>query len=138
MLQWSTAIFHAHHSSACANLWEQYQNLLTRWYFTPLCLAKAYESASPYCWRSCGWVGSVMHVFWSCSLLWSFWDDVFSLLSSIIRHQCLGTPELALLLIGIDNVPQKIRPLVSNILHTARLTIGQKWKSSIGSQCYSI
>lgn len=47
--QWSKAIYYAHHSSTCANHNEQYQKLLTRWYFTPLRLARACPTASPYC-----------------------------------------------------------------------------------------
>lgn len=69
VLQWSKAIHQVHHSSTCANHKERYQKLLTRWYFTPLRLTKAYASASPYCWRSCGSVGSLLHIFWSCPSL---------------------------------------------------------------------
>lgn len=63
-------------------------------------------------------------------LLRSFWADVFSLLSSVTLRHCPGTPELALLLIGIDDVPKTLRLLVSNILHAAWLTIARNWKSS--------
>lgn len=64
--QWYKAIRWAHNSSSCANHMEQYHKLLTRWYFTPLRLAKSFPTASPYCWRSCGSLGSILHVFWSC------------------------------------------------------------------------
>lgn len=61
--QWKSAIKWAHRSSSCANHREQFHKLLTRWYFTPLRLAKAYSTASPHCWRSCGSVGSLLHIF---------------------------------------------------------------------------
>lgn len=46
-VQWQTAIAWAHKSSSCANHWEQFQKLLSRWYFTPLRLARAYPLTSP-------------------------------------------------------------------------------------------
>lgn len=129
-IQWSKAIYQAHHSSACANQKEQYQKLLTRWYFTPLRIAKAYVTASPYCWRSCGSVGSLLHIFWSCPSLRPFWSEVSSLISAIHPMSKPLNPELALLLLGIDGIPKSYRVLISNILHAARLTIARHWKST--------
>lgn len=127
--QWSTTIQYAHHSSACANHKEQYQKLLTRWYYTPLRLAKAYPSSSPHCWRACGSVGSLLHIFWSCPLLRSFWNEVFLLISDIIHRPSPNTPEFALLLVGIESIPRIYRIIVCNILHATRLTIARHWKS---------
>lgn len=118
----------AHHSLACANHKEQYQKLLARWYFTSLRIAKAYSSASPYCRKSCGSVGSLLHIFWSCTLLGPFWDSIFSLISSITRCQCPRTPEFALLLIGVEDIPLIYRVETCNILHAAHLTIARHWK----------
>lgn len=122
--QWSS-IRWAHGSSACTNHNEQYQKLLTRWCFTPLRLAKAYPTAFPYCWRSCG---SIRHIFWSCPILQPFWEAIFALISSITRKPCQRAPEFTLLLIGIDDVPAAYHVVVCNILHVARLTIARCWK----------
>lgn len=65
-LQWQKAIRWAHKSSSCANRREQFHRLLTRGYYTPLRLAKAFSTVSPYCWRSCGSTGSILHIYWSC------------------------------------------------------------------------
>lgn len=129
VLQWIRAISYAHRSSACANHREQYQKRITRWYFTPLRIARAYTAVSPYCWRSCGSVGTLLHIFWSCPLLRRFWDDIFIMISSLMNQPCPATPEFALLLLGIDAIPPKYRTLVCNILHAARLSIARHWKS---------
>lgn len=43
--QWHAAIQWAHRSSSCANHRGQFHKLLTRWYFTPLRLAKLHPTA---------------------------------------------------------------------------------------------
>lgn len=131
MSRWSEAIYCAHYSSACANHNEQYQKLLNRWYFAPLRLARAYPMASPYCWRSCGSVGTLLHIFWTWSLLRPFWDAILALISSIIIKLCPATPEFALLLIRIENIPPSFRTIVCNILHAAHLTVARYWKSNL-------
>lgn len=127
---WSKALHYAHTSSMCANHREQYQKLLTRWYFTPLQLSKAFPSASPYCWRLCGSVGSLLHVFWSCPMLSPFWRAVQDLVASLVGRSCPFSPEFALLLIGIGDLPRHIRPLICNVLHAARLSIARHWKGA--------
>lgn len=67
--QWQSAITWVHNSFSCANHKEQFHKLLTRWYFTPFRLARAYPTTSPHCWRSCGSIGSLLHIFWSCPYL---------------------------------------------------------------------
>lgn len=128
--QWQKALHWAHKSSACANHREQYQKLLTRWYYTPHRISKAYPTAFPYCWRSCGGVGSLLHVFWSCPSLKSFWDNILTLISTIAHKSCPRGPEFALLLIGIESIPLIHRRMICNILHAARLGIARHWKSA--------
>lgn len=129
-LQWQNALKWAHRSSSCANHNEQYQKILTRWYFTPLRIARAYPMASPYCWRSCGSVGSLLHVFWHCTKLTRFWSQVFALITSVTGHSIPNTPEIALLLLNIETVPALYRTIVCNTLHAARLCIARHWKSA--------
>lgn len=108
-LYWQKAIQWAHRSSSCANHREQYQKLLTRWYFTPLRLAKAFPTSSPLCWRSCGSQGSIIHVFWSCPHLRLFWNSVIGIISRILGAPCPTGPEFLLLLIGIHDTPRSGR-----------------------------
>lgn len=123
--QWQAAIT----SSSCANHKEKFHKRLTRWYFTPLRIATAYPAASPYCWRSCGSAGSLLHVFWSCPCLTPFWDNVKGLVSQMTQKLCTFGPEFFLLLLNIESIPQKNRKIVCNILHAARLLIARRWKS---------
>lgn len=117
-------------SPYCANHREQFHKLLTRWYFTPLRLANVYSTISPYCWRYYGSMGSLIHIFWSCSCLWPFWVNVMGLLSKILQKPCPTGPEFLLLILGIDSVPLNYRMVVCNILYAAWLVIARKWKSA--------
>lgn len=128
--RWQEAISWAHRASACANHREQYQKLLTRWYYTPHRIAKAYLSASPLCWRMCGGRGTLLHVFWSCPLLRQFWDMVLSLISDLVGKPCPRRPEFAMLLVGIDAIASSHRIVTCNVLHAARLAIARHWKST--------
>lgn len=118
-----------HAVSACANHREQFQKLLTRWYYTPLRLSKTFSSISPYCWRACGSVGSILHIFWSCTSLQPFWNNIFALISSITQQQCPKSPEFALLLIDIEAIPAAYSIMVCNVVHAARLSIARHWKT---------
>lgn len=128
--QWQMAISWAHKSSSCANHKEQFHKLLSRWYFTPRRLAIAYPTSSPYCWRSCGSIGSLLHIFWSCSHLTSFWENVKGLIAQLLHISCPPGPEFCLLLLNIESIPSINRRLVCNILHAARLLIARRWKST--------
>lgn len=119
----------AHKSSSCANHKEQFHKLLTRWYFTPRRITAAYPTAPPYCWRSCGSMGSLLHIFWSCPLLAPFWDNVRGIITQMLKTLCILGPEFFLLLLNIESIPINHRRLVCNILHAARLLIARRWKS---------
>lgn len=128
-IQWQSAITWTHKSSYCANHREQFHKLLSRCCFTPLRLAKAYPTTTPFCWRSCGSTGSLFHVFWSCPYLTPFWDNVRGLISQLTQILCPFQPEFFFLLLNIESVLPKNRRLVCNILHAARLLIARRWKS---------
>lgn len=126
--QWQSAISWAHKSSACANHREQYHKLLTRWYFTPLRISKAFPTASPYCWRQCGSVGSLIHIFWSCPVIAPFWVMVQGLISQLIQAPCPSGLAFSLLLLDIESIPLYCRKPICNILHAAKLLIARRWK----------
>lgn len=104
--------------------------MLSRWYFTPLRLAKAYPSTSPHCWKSCGSTGSLIHTFWTCPYLTPFWNNVRGLIAQMTQVACPSGPEFFLLLLNMESVPVATRKLVCNILHAARLLIARRWKSA--------
>lgn len=51
------------------------------------------------------------------------------MVTSITGQQIPNTPEFALLLINIENIPTVYRTVICNVLHAARLCIARHWKS---------
>lgn len=126
--QWQTAIRSTYKASRCVTHWEQSQKILTRWYLTPYRLSTFYKQSDPLCWRGCGHIGNIYHIFWSCKSLMGFWRKVFELLSTVTGVLSPTDPALALLLLGIENIPLDIRTVFVHILIAARSTIARKWK----------
>lgn len=56
-----------------------YKTLL-RWYFVLARVARRHPSTSPICFRCCGQMGTVYHVWWQCPVVSRFWIrlDIFS------------------------------------------------------------
>lgn len=57
--------------------------VLTCWYRVPSLLAKIYPDASPLCFRNCNHIGTMYHIWWSCSRIRSLWNKVFSLICKV-------------------------------------------------------
>lgn len=55
-------------------------------YYTPEKLHQIWPPTSKFCWRKCGYIGDLYHVFWSCSALKHIWAEVFQLISSVIGY----------------------------------------------------
>ena len=129
--QWQAAFKSIYQASKCANHWELAHKIALRWYLTPYRLSKFLPSHSPLCWRGCVGVGQIMHVFWSCKHLTSFWNKVFCTISDITGILTKPSPALAVLNLGIDLFPLDCRKIVTHILLAARLLIARKWKSNL-------
>lgn len=128
--QWKLAVCTTYKYSRCVSHWEQSQKIITRWYLTPQRLSKLYNTHSPLCWRNCDQVGTIAHIFWSCIGLSSFWGKIFEILSTTTGILLQPNPALALLSLGIDNIPPHMRTVVTHILIAARSVIARHWKQS--------
>lgn len=103
-------------------------------YLTPFRVAQFYPSQSSMCWHNCGQVGNLYHILWSCKSLTSFWNQIFSLISSIIGILTSPNPTLALLNLDIVNFPPPFRLVIAHILLASRMVIIRHWKEKQISQ----
>lgn len=128
--QWSKALQHVYSATKWTNLWELSHKVAQRWYLTPLRIARKFDSfISTLCWRNCTQAGTTYHILWDCSKLTNFWCCIF-----IILHQVTGlpiqlSPSLALLNIGIEDIPQILRQFTTHLFLAAKLVILRLWKS---------
>lgn len=126
--QWQLAFKTIYQTSKCANHWELTQKIALRWYLTPYRMSKFLPSQSPLCWRGCGTIGQLKHIFWSCKPITSFWNKIFCTISEITG---IITQALAILNIGIERFPHDCRGIVTHIFLAAKTFITRKWKSNL-------
>lgn len=130
MKKWRTAREVALHSSSCATHYESYLKLLHRWYNTPYKLARMFPgTATERCWRECGGVGTLLHVFWECPLVRPFWAELQTFLREVCSFQICLTPQLTLLRLDTEDIPISCKSLCSHTFNLANSLIGRYWKS---------
>lgn len=71
--------------------------MMHRTYYTPERLNRISPTISQYCPRCKTGVGSLLHMFWSCSLLSNYWDEVLRNVSKITEITLPFEPRLVLL-----------------------------------------
>lgn len=96
--------------------WEFYQKMLHAWYLTPHRLAKMYTLQPNLFWRKCEEIETLYHIVWSCKYIQSFWLQVFSLMSQLMYQIVPLNPALAILHLGIKEVPPAHRHLIIQLL----------------------
>lgn len=75
-------------------------------------------------------MGSFLHMFWECSIITSFWSEVFSEINLRLQLSLSVTPELALLGVHDDaHCSHHLKLLISYLLFYAKKEILLKWIS---------
>lgn len=129
MEEWDLIFSSCFTVSRCINHSEMFYKLIQRAYYTPAKLHSIWPSSSRHCWRRCGCVGDIFHIFWSCPLLKPLWSAVFRLIDSVIGIAVQGTPEIALLHLFPTLIPYGDRYIMGHILVATKASIAQLWKS---------
>lgn len=116
--------------SRCVNHVQLMRKIHSRWYLTPVRLSHICPGYPTNCWRLCGEVGTLKHMWWECSVLLPLWASVEHLISEILHYPFTLTPEVAILDINLIDFPPCHRTLVHHILIAVRMTIAHHWKAS--------
>lgn len=115
-------------TSICANQQEAGFKVLSQWYYTPVRIHRMFPQSSDHYWRCGEEVGTLLHVFWSCRLLASFWAEVHRITQKFADRELPKSPEF--FLIHHHEIPSKtyrksILPLLST---AAKSCIPLLWK----------
>ncbi|CAH2283817.1 Hypothetical predicted protein, partial [Pelobates cultripes] len=127
--QWERAIVTTKKLIKSEVLLEQYRKTLYRWYMVPIRLHKLYPGSPPECWRCGKGEGTVLHIWWQCELVTSFWRNIHCLIRAATGTKLPSTPITSLLLHMPSNIPKGIQKLAFHILLTAQRAIARLWKS---------
>lgn len=126
---WFRAAMAPRKFSSCINHVELMRKIHLRWYLTPDRLVHMFPSSSRLCWRGCGRVGSLLHMWWSCPIISPFWLTVQNLIKEITGLRLTLAPELVVLDIDLFDLPRPLQIIVHHILLAARISIGRLWKT---------
>lgn len=127
--QWHQAFKSTYKATKCAALWELAQKISLRWYMTPARITSINPQVPNICWRCNSSPGDLLHIFWSCHLLKTYWDSIFQLISNITHIKTPPSPALAILNLTIEDLPHPFRIVTTHILMAAKLNIARHWKS---------
>lgn len=115
--------------SKCANHLELSRKIHLRWYLTPVRIAHMSPSASKSCWRTCGSTGTLLHMWWACPVVAPFWTEITTFIQTVSGLQINLTPVLAVLDLGLNDIPSPLRTVIHHIFIAARMTIARLWKT---------
>lgn len=112
---------------------ESNYKFLYKYYLTPVKLNKFDEVNSPLC-KKCGTeLGTFMHLFWDCKVVYSFWEKIHEAIQDMCECTFDLCPRLYLLNYGLGNVFPYAKKCVFVILcHFARKCILMNWISQSG------
>lgn len=120
----------AHKCSFSTKTQETAYKLLTHWYATPHKIKKWFPEASERCWRCNRESGTLLHIWWQCPILETFWTKVRDIIRQITETNI--NLDAACCLLYISNFPYKRykKSLTKHLLNAAKALIPLQWKST--------
>lgn len=110
--------------------------VMARWYYVPAKLAMFYPGTSPSCFRDCKLEGTMLHVWWTCPRIRTYWKKIFCMMGSLLNIRIAPDPTIALLNHTILNLPKSSQKLAFFILLGAKITLAKAWKRrTVSFQC---
>lgn len=125
---WHKTFFRSFKGILNISLIEASLKVITRWYLTPSRLSIMYPSVSPLCFRGCNMKGTMIHIWWECPKIRSFWTKIFQIISKVTALTVPRSPLTALLNHQIPGAPKYKHKLIFFILLGAKLTLAKAWK----------
>lgn len=122
---WASAFTISLKVSKCINHFELMRKIHLQWYLTPVRFANISSSTSHLCWRQCSQIGTLLHMWWSCPRISSFWRLVSDLFTELTNIHIPLTPKLAFLDIDIHDITSHFQTVVHHVLFTARISIAR-------------
>lgn len=127
---WESILRHVHSSSVCARHGLLQFKVLHRLHISEEKLAKFHTNADPLCNRCKVDIGSLLHTFWSCPKLQTYWISIFETLSKAYNIQL--APAALTALFGVIppgvSVSKAVRDAIAFASLIARRLVLLRWK----------
>lgn len=128
--QWERACILAHKCSLSTRMQKTAYKVLTHWYATPDKIHKWFPQVPDTCWRCKKEIGTLIHIWWQCDRITSFWNNVKEIVYRIMETKL--TLNAACCLLHISNFTyKKYKNFLSrHLLNAAKSLIPLFWKST--------
>lgn len=126
---WETVHIRSNASSRNVNVQEHCYKLKALWHKTPATLNKCFSNVSAGCWRCKSDVGDMMHIWWSCPLIQTYWSKVHKTICKVTGYQVEFSPSLYLLQLPPGNSKISRKALSIQLITAARMLVLVHWKS---------
>lgn len=108
---------------------ESYYKVSNRWYLTPSRLHQMYPNNDISCWRCHKDVGTIMHIWWDCPNIVSFWIAFHQEINYWLNLPLQLSPNCCLLHLKLD-IGKRDTVVLNNLFITAKMMIAKNWKST--------
>lgn len=128
---WNEMLVRVHRSSICARHALIQCKLLHRIYYTKDKLSKMHDTVSPDCNRCGQTPANLIHTFWLCPSLHSYWTEIFHSLSNIVGQRVEPTPLGALFGVfpSLPSLSRSEKDVLAFVTLLARRLILTNWKT---------
>uniref|UniRef100_A0A8C5QG33 Reverse transcriptase domain-containing protein n=1 Tax=Leptobrachium leishanense TaxID=445787 RepID=A0A8C5QG33_9ANUR len=126
--EWSTILSLTHHGTRAVRYHETSYKILTRWYCTPLRLFQFTGTSDPTCWRCGKEIGSYLHIWWSCTLLQTYWTWVREVIKEVTDVLLDHSPRTFLLMSTGQPTASFKKSVAFRLLLAARHLIPRHWR----------
>lgn len=125
------------HSSAIdVKTTEMNYKCLVRWYITPERASKFQKESSAECWRGCGEIGTMAHIWWKCPKIQKYWEKVLSMVQKITGKEVKKEP-WSVLFHGIKESEKQYKAsLVPHLINAAKKLIPKNWREKESPQIW--
>lgn len=103
--------------------------VFTKWYYVPARLSRIFPDSSPLCYRGCGHIGTMHHIWWTCPRIRSYWNKFLHILRRVSGIEVPQDPTYILLNCKIHNTPKNTQQLIFIMCLGAKVTLAKAWKT---------
>lgn len=127
---WERIFTIAHKGSINVNTQENNFKLASRWYRTPTLLNRFDPRVPNSCWRCSREPGSLLHIWWECPNIKTFWTQIHQIITKVTTHSLDFNPVQFLL--HHSNIPASsyCKTLPIHLINAAKLCIPIHWGST--------
>ncbi len=123
---------HRCHKGINSQQWKEFDwKIKMRYFHTPRVISNFVKDPSAaLCWRQCGKTGDHTHIFWDCSVILEYWENIKKEIEKIVKREVPSNVSFFLLgVISVEVFNADQRYILRVLLLIAKKTITANWKS---------